>query len=272
MVWGGHGSMDAIVDSKRGFIDRAEALGETEPNFARFLTATVNAANPDDLSHFSPEIFEGMLRKTYTRLGKREGRSHVVYDFEPERPGGPEQFEIFSADMPFIVDSVLAAIRAKGGRIRFMTHPVLHLDPESHRVLDAEAPVSLKESLLIVQIEPLADAAQRQAMVGEIEGVLTEVYRATKAWRTMLERVRRVVEEWKLTPPRAPSGMIQESKEFLAWLAEHNFTFLGMREYRLDGEGDKRSFVPLVTSGIGLLEDKDFHFLRSGADYVEMTE
>lgn len=264
--------MDAIVDSKRGFIDRAEALGETEPNFARFLTTTVNAANPDDLSHFSPEVFEAMLRKTYTRLGKREGRSHVVYDFEPERPGGPEQFEIFSADMPFIVDSVLAAIRAKGGQIRFMTHPVLHLDPESHRVLDAQAPVSLKESLLIVQIEPLADAAQRQAMVGEIEGVLTEVYRATKAWRTMLERVRRVVEEWKLTPPRAPGPMIQESKEFLAWLAEHNFTFLGMREYRLDGEGDKRTFVPLVTSGIGLLEDKDFHFLRSGADYVEMTE
>ena len=36
--------MDVAIDSKRGFLDRAEALGETEPNFARFLTATINAA------------------------------------------------------------------------------------------------------------------------------------------------------------------------------------------------------------------------------------
>ena len=29
--------------------------------------------------------------------------------------------------------------------------------------------------------------------------------------------------------------------------------------------------VPMVTTGIGLLEDKDFHFLRAGATYVEST-
>ena len=45
-----------------------------------------------------------------------------------------------------------------------------------------------------------------------------------------------------------------------------------MREYRLDGEGAEAKFIPLVTSGIGILEDKDFHFLRAGTDYVEMTE
>jgi glutamate dehydrogenase len=272
MVEGGRDAMDAGTEIKLGFLERAEALGETEPNFARFMLATVRATDADDLNHFSPEILEGLLRKTYTRLGKREGRSHVTFNFEPERAGGAEQLEIFSADMPFIVDSTLAAIRATGGEIRFMAHPVLYLDPESHRVLDAEAPVSLRESLLIVLIEPLADAAQRQAMIAEIDGTLAEVYRATKAWRTMLERLRRVVEDWKLNPPRAPVPMIQESKEFLAWLAEHNFTFLGMREYRLDGEGADRKFVPLATSGIGILEDKDFQFLRSGADYVEMTE
>jgi glutamate dehydrogenase len=272
MVEGGHGNMDAVINSKRGFLDRAQALMETEPNFARFLLAAVNATDSDDLSLFTPEALEILLRRTYTRLGKREGRSHIVFHYPPEPGVRAEQFEIFSADMPFIVDSTLAAIRAKGGVIRFMAHPVLYLDPESHRVLDAEAPVSLKESLLIVHIEPLADTAERLAMIAELEGTLTEVYRATKAWRTMLERVRRVVEDWKLNPPRAAQPTIQESKEFLAWLAEHNFTFLGMREYRLEGEGTDRKFVPLVTSGIGILEDKDFHFLRSGTEYVEMTE
>src|SRR6187549_128994 len=265
-------AMDAVIDTKRGLTDRAEELRETEPNFARFLLATVAATDPDDLEGTSAAIVEAMLRKTYTRLGKREGKSHVIFDFAPEFPGHPELIEIFSADMPFIVDSVLAAIRAKGGVIKFMSHPVLHLDPESHRLLDEAATVSVNESLLLVQIEQIEDPDARKALLAEIDGTLTEVYRATRSWRTMLERLRRVVEDWKLNPPRATTAATAEAKEFLAWLAEHNFTFLGMREYRLDGDGAERKLHPLVTSGIGILEDKDFHFLRAGTDYVEMTE
>ncbi|HWA43873.1 MAG TPA: NAD-glutamate dehydrogenase domain-containing protein, partial [Hypericibacter adhaerens] len=259
------------IDTRRGLLDRAEELKESEPNFARFMLAMVNATETDDLSLYSPPVLEAELRKTYTRLGKREGRSHVIFDFPPEPPIASEQLEIFSTDMPFIVDSVLAAIRAKGGVIRFMSHPVLHLDPESHRVLDAEATVSISESLLMVHLEPIADPEQKAAILSEIDGTLGEVYRATRAWRTMLERLRRLVEEWKLSPPKAPQPAVAEAKEFLAWLAEHNFTFLGMREYRLDGEGAEARLVPLVTTGIGLLEDKDFHFLREGSAYVEST-
>ena len=196
--------MDTVIDTRRDLLQKVAQLRETEPNFARFLSAAVAATETDDLSIYSADALEGMLRKTYTRLGKREGRSHVIFDFEPEKPGQSEILEIFSADMPFIVDSVLAAIRAKGGVIKFMSHPVLHLDPESHRVLDEMATVSVNESLLMVHIEPMADTNQRSELINEIDGTLTEVYRATRAWRTMLERLRRVVEDWKLNPPRAP--------------------------------------------------------------------
>jgi glutamate dehydrogenase len=255
MVRGAVVPMDVVLDTRRGMPERAAALKDSEPNFARFMLAMVNATETDDLSRYSPSVLEALLRKTYTRLGKREGRSHVVFEFPPDDVVRAEMLEVFSADMPFIVDSVLAAIRAKGGVIRFMSHPVLHLDPESHRVLDEEASVSINESLLMVHIEPVADPEQKAAILAEIDGTLTEVYRATRAWRTMLERVRRLVEEWKLSPPKAPAPAIAEAKEFRAWLAEHNFTFLGMREYRLDGEGADARLVPLVTTGIGLLED-----------------
>ena len=36
----------------------------------------------------------------------------------------------------------------------------------------------------------MADANQRSELINEIDGTLTEVYRATRAWRTMLERLR----------------------------------------------------------------------------------
>ena len=264
--------MDASTDTQHGLADRAEALAETEPNFARFLAATLAATDPADLASTSPDVFEAALRGTYGRLGQRGDRTHVVFDLPPAHAGHNERLEVFSADMPFIVDSVLAAIRAQGGVIRFMAHPVLHLDPESFRLLDQAAPGAVDESLLLVEIAPLADAAAREALVAELEGTLTEVWRATHAWRPMLERLRRVVEDWKLNPPHATHAAIGEAKEFLAWLAEHNFTFLGMREYRLEGAGADRKLVPLITSGIGILADETLHFLRRGADYVEMTD
>ncbi len=264
--------MDAPADPRRALLDRAAELKQTEPNFARFVLATINATEADDLAHYRPAVFEAMLRKAYARLGKRETKTHMVYDFDPETPGGLEMLEVFSTDMPFIVDSVLAAIRAKAGVVRFMAHPVLHLDRESHRLLDDASQGSVKESLLIVHIEPIADAADRAALVAEIDGTLTEVYRATRAWKPMLERLHHVIEEWKLNPPNASAPTVSEATQFLGWLADHNFTFLGMREYKLEGAGLEAKFVPLVTSGLGLLEDPNLFFLRSGTDYVEMTD
>src|SRR4029079_16758563 len=98
--------MDTVIDTRRDLLQKVAQLRETEPNFARFLSAAVAATETDDLSIYSADALEGTLRKTYTRLGKREGRSHVIFDFEPEKPGQSEILEIFSPDMPFIADSV----------------------------------------------------------------------------------------------------------------------------------------------------------------------
>src|SRR5690606_15975017 len=134
--------------------------------------------------------------------------------------------EIFSADMPFIVDSVLAAIRAKGGVVRYLSHPILHVDPATYRVLESAAPGSRLESFLHVHIDPLASADARSDMQAELDGVLTEVARAVAGWRPMLERVRSVVQSWHDTPPQVMPAVLAEAMHFLGWLAEHNFTFL----------------------------------------------
>ena len=42
--------MDAVADTRRGLIERAAELKDSEPNFARFMSATVNSADAEDLS------------------------------------------------------------------------------------------------------------------------------------------------------------------------------------------------------------------------------
>ncbi|MDP1732621.1 MAG: NAD-glutamate dehydrogenase, partial [Devosia sp.] len=288
-----------FFETRASLLARADALMASEPNLARFLEACVKATDPEDLAAYSSEIVELLLRQSFERLGKRELATYKVYLQPPQSVGHPEIVEIFSADMPFIVDSVLAAIRAKGGAIRFLSHPILNFDPATYRVLEAPAPGSRLESFLHIHIDPLDDDARR-ALQAELDGVLTEVARAVDGWHPMLGRVHQVVQSWHDNPPKVLPAVLAEAMHLLGWLAEHNFTFLGMREYRLEqvqenarpgldpgskrfsgsdvppnkdtGKGDAARLAPVEESGMGILEDPDFSFLRSGSDYVEMTE
>jgi glutamate dehydrogenase len=247
---------------------RAAEHQSTEPGFSRFLRAAVEATDPEDLATRTSADFEARMRAAYGRLGKRELASHSIYVIAAERPGGNDSVEVFSADMPFIVDSVLAAIRARGGVVRLITHPTVQFDPATYRVLDVPLPGSRLESFLHIEIDPLADVVQRELLHGEIDDTLTDVGRAVAGWRPMLERVRAAAVSWHAHAPKAAPAEVAEAMHFLEWLGDHNFTFLGMREYRLEGT----ELVPVGDSGLGILEDSKVKFLRSGPTYVETTE
>ncbi len=262
----------ANFSTRAELVARAQGFQSTEPSFARFLKAVAEATEPEDLARHDLDTLEATFRRSYGRLGKRELASHNIYVIPPDAPGRPETIEVFSADMPFIVDSVLAAIRAYGGVVRALSHPILLFDPATYRVLELPTPGSRLESFLHVEIDPLPDIVVREAMKGEIDDTLTDVGRAVAGWRPMLERVRKAVQDWHDRPPKGvPPAAMAEAMHFLGWLAEHNFTFLGMREYRLDGTGAAARLVPVTDSEMGILEDPGVLFLRAGASYVEMT-
>ena len=53
----------------------------------------------------------------------------------------------------------------------------------------------------------------------------------------MRERVDAIVADLKANPPPLPVDEIAEAIQFLQWLLADNFTFLGVRDYRVDGPG-----------------------------------
>src|SRR5690606_20695564 len=100
------------------------------------------------------------------------------------------------------------------------------------------------------------------AVVDEIRGTMTEVARAVRDWQPMLERLRRAMAELE-----QHGGNRDEAMRFLEWLIEHNFTFLGMRDYRIAEDG----LTPVAESGLGILRDASLKVLRSGPTFVEST-
>ena len=93
--------------------------------------------------------------------------------------------------------------------------------------------------------------------------LMGDVAHAVRDWQPMLERLRRAAKDLERT--KGPQR--DEALAFVDWLIEHNFTFLGLRQYGVEGE----KLAPVPGSGLGILRDPDVRVLRSGADYVETT-
>ena len=69
-------------------------------------------------------------------------------------------------------------------------------------------------------------------------------------WQPMRDRMEALVAELESSPPAGiDPAEAEEARAFLAWLADHHFTFLGYREYALDAE----TLRGVEGTGLGLL-------------------
>ncbi|HHS82262.1 MAG TPA: NAD-glutamate dehydrogenase, partial [Devosia sp.] len=259
----------------------AASLTSKDPSRAAFLTHALDATHPEDFDRFvatsGDTRFETILDHSYASFSKRAPGDHLIQIWRPDEtdPAAVQIIDIFLDDMPFIVDSVLAAIRARGGIIRMFIHPVLPVQSAKKpwKILPEASRDCVFHSFLQVHIDPIFDEVALAELYAEIDGVLLEVRRAVAGWRPMLERLKSLIQSFRQSPPPAVSEPVMaEMLHFLAWLADHNFTFLGMREYRIRGTGDKTSLEPVKDGGLGILVDPNVLFLRNGPKYVEMTE
>ncbi len=231
-----------------------DAAGTNE-SLRRFLVEAISAIDPDDLSRQDPRTLVESLRQSHERLLSGPPEKTRIYATPPAAPGDPLVLDIICPDMAFIVDSALAALRTMGGVIQLFAHPVVHVARGEVSAAGGQA-----VSVLHIHSDPVAGI---EALVAELTATLQDVALANEDWQPMLERVQGSASGLR----GASSAQRDEALHFLDWLIAHNFTFLGLREYRLDGAALKQ--VP--GSGLGIMRDDSVKVVRSGADYVDST-
>ena len=124
------------------------------------------------------------------------------------------------ANRPFILDSILAEVNVHDVDVELIAHPVI--DSKSGRSIS-----------LIMVVLTQTSAAERKDLKASLSGILQQVKLVTGDWRSMLLRVDEELETFRATPPPLPTEQIAEAIQFLQWLTNNNFTFMGLREYFL---------------------------------------
>ena len=168
--------------------------------------------------------------------------------------------QIVHDDMPFLVDSVTMAINRNGRTAHWIVHPLMSVARDAAgRVASAGSVAAAGalgqkypiESLILVECDRIVSAAERQALAQELTRVLGDVRSSVQDWPAMLERVQSVGDAAKGSPLSADSR--QEGIDFLHWLQDRHFTFLGARDYDFKRDASGVRLIACPASGLGIL-------------------
>ncbi|MDW8399147.1 MAG: NAD-glutamate dehydrogenase, partial [Acetobacteraceae bacterium] len=218
----------------------AEAAALIPPLFAALPTAELAAEPAEALAEAAASLFAHALRR-------RPGEAAIR--LLPPRHGTHPVAEIVTDDMPFLVDSALAALALTGRGVKRLLHPILPVRRDAEGTLIGFGGEGARaESLMRIETGPgagrlpgMRPAEGDEALLAALSRAMADTRTAVSAFPALLERLGAAERELQGEPDAAA---------FLRWLAEDNFVLLGHR--RLDpGEG-----ASLVASEqIGLLAD-----------------
>ncbi len=178
--------------------------------------------------------------------------------------------EMINTDMPFLVDSVAAAINRHNLAVHITVHPIITVIRDSKGNLTGIAAPgskqSRKESFVRFAIDRESDPAALKILEQEIRKVLGDVKVAVRDWQKMRERMVETCDLLENGPKGVDPQLREESQALLRWMADDHFTFLGYREYRMSKNGDRYFLNSVDGTGLGVLSRDD-----RGSKRVELT-
>lgn len=194
-----------------------------------------------------------------------------VYNPQIEQHGWQSShtvIEIDHDDKPFMLDSVRLALK----KLDINIHLIIHAEGVRF-IRDAEGkitkvlPLDSKERIqadapIYIEIDKQNDGGELTAIAAKLEQVLSDVDVIVKDWPAMLASLNKVI--------TTLSADNSEVADFLKWLADDHFTFLGYVEYKY-----KNNILACVkNTGLGVLAENSAKSLSRDLDkmYVGARE
>ena len=254
------------IDGVLGRAGQRFAAERAEP-IRRFIRQFYDHVPPEDVLQRGTDDLYGAALSLWHFAQERKPGTPKLRAFNPraEEEGwrvGRTVVEIVNDDMPFLVDSVTAALNGLDLTVHLVIHPIIRVQRDAKGKLIELLPVeggngAPSESVMHVEVSEQSDPKRLAEIVRTVEHVLRDVRAAVEDWQPMLEALQRAAAA--LTPDAKlplPADDVREAAEFLAWLADDHFTFLGYREYRFDVADGAIGIVP--GSGLGILADETY--------------
>ena len=240
-----------------------------------FVAQLYGRSVPEDLMRYGVEDIAALAERAYDFIAERApGAPKIRCEIVPLAASGDRKsalvVEIVNDDMPFLVDSVMGEISDRHLDVGLVAHPVFGVRRNGSKLVGIDSPDiadGKRESFIHIHLAPGTDERARGELTSALETVLGEVRLAVQDWRAMLDRVNGIVADLQANPPPLRVDEIAEAIQFLQWLLADNFTFLGVRNYSVDGQ----QLEPDFKSALGIMRTRELRVLKRGSELLEIT-
>ncbi|MHB1221427.1 MAG: NAD-glutamate dehydrogenase [Gammaproteobacteria bacterium] len=256
-----------IINEVKAYI--AKHAPQKEVNLlAIFAERYFASSSPEDLKERSTEELYAILASHWKHIRERAPGEAKIHIFNPDLAtdgwtSSQTVIQVSHDDIPFLVDSIRMTLNRYGYPIYFILHfGGLKVERDSHhRIIgfpskDAQGVEVTTEAPIYVEISALLDDKAKELLRKDLDHALSDVRVTVADWRKMVNAAEECLVELDKNASSLDQAELQESKDFLSWLINNNFTFLGARDYNLIGDGTSRALQAVVGSGLGVLRDE----------------
>lgn len=239
----------------------------------QFATEYLCTVALEDLQLRASEDWCGLVINYWHFIAERKPHETKVRVYNPDYEQNGWQsthtvIEVVHDDIPFLVDSLHMEMHRMG----FTSYLIIHSGglkikrDDNHKItaiLKANAESGddfSSEADIFIEINHQADPEVLETIRTNCIHVLKDVEVVNRDWMAMCGRVGDAITEMESYTHLLDKEELAESCDFLKWVKDHHFTFLGMRDYALDinnddTKGDK-VLRTIPGSGLGVLCDK----------------
>ncbi|HEX9463195.1 MAG TPA: NAD-glutamate dehydrogenase [Alphaproteobacteria bacterium] len=255
-----------IIDELAG-VARARLKGDAAAQAEAFLRQFyANLATDDLTERFIDDLYgAGMALWEFAKM-RQPGTAKVrVYTPKRAEHGWESRHtvvEIVNDDMPFLVDSITAEINRRDLAVHLVIHPVVSVQRDKGALkglAERGAKGAIAESMMHVELDEITASDAVAALQQGVESVLQAVRASVDDWKPVCTRAKEVIEQLEKNPPKKiPADEVRTAREFLSWMLDNHFTFLGYREYEFAGDGAASRAGIVSGRGLGLCRDDSY--------------
>ena len=254
-----------LLERVFSLIDEKVSSGEA-PLIKQFGRLLFKNMSFDDLVGRSDSDLYGATLSLWRIMQTNDTATSVIKVFNPEisKHGWQSShtiIEIIVKDMPFLVDSVRMVINKLGISAHLLLHSPMHVKRDAtHKLLEfvdsqAKQKGVSSDTVFLVEIDRQTKASDIRHLREELLSVVDEVSLAVADWQPMRTKLGEITKGFEKSNSPASLSVKSQSKTFLNWLNNHNFTLMGYRYYKVNAVQGDYQWIPDNKSSMGLMKN-----------------
>ncbi|WP_371189241.1 NAD-glutamate dehydrogenase [Thalassotalea maritima] len=232
----------------------------------QFTTLFYKNLSTDDLAGRNDSDVYGATLSLWKALNTRQDDQAFIRVLNPEvsKHGWKSShtvIEIILKDSPFLVDSTRIALNRLGLSPHLIVNCPLNIVRDYNGQVSAIADSSQSladsttETVFFVEIDRLSSQKQIDELTAELTSVYQDVRLTVDDWQPLTDKFKEAISHLTQAKPFIDDIEYNESKEFLEWLLDNNFTFMGYRYYQVNQVKGDVELVADYDTSLGMMKN-----------------